>query len=260
LSQALQRKDQDIVNAITFFKSTVATLKKMREDGFDELMLDVTSFCEKNDIQMLNMEEVYVNPRNRRHHQKFSNHDYYKFSCFNMVLDMQIQEFGDRFSEESSELLICMTGLNPHDSFCDFDPSKLRKLIDFYPHDFSYGDRMNIIHELSVYPSHMQQDGRFATLKSVSELAKVLVETKMHLFFPLIYRLVKLALVLPVATTTVERCFSAMKLVKADLRNRIGDEFLNDCVICAVEREAFSKVTNESIIKRYFLKPRREQL
>ncbi|KAL4573046.1 hypothetical protein LXL04_019839 [Taraxacum kok-saghyz] len=104
---------------------------------------------------------------------------------------------------------------------------------------------MNIIHELSVYPSHMKQDGRFATLKIVSELAKVLVETKMHLFFPLIYRLVKLTLVLPVATATVERCFSAMKLVKMDLRNRIEDEILNDCVIFAVEREEFSKVTNE---------------
>jgi len=206
------------------------------------------------------MDEVYVNPRNRRQHQQMSNHDYYEFFCFNTVLDMQIVEFGDRFNEDSSQLLICMTGLNPRESFCDFDPSKLQKLIDFYPQDFSYNDRMNILHELSVYPSHMQQDERFANLKSISELAKKLVDTKMHLFFPLIYRLVKLTLVLPVATATVERCFSAMKLVKSDLRNRIADGFLNDCLICAVEREAFSKVTNECIIKRYVLVPRRDQV
>ncbi|XP_023759568.1 uncharacterized protein LOC111907990 [Lactuca sativa] len=95
----------------------------------------------------------------------------------------RLVEFVDRFSEVTSELLICMTGLNLHDSFCDFDPSKLRKLIDFYPHHFSYKDRMNILHELSVYPSHMQQDGRFATLKSISDLAKVMVETDTHLSF-----------------------------------------------------------------------------
>jgi len=98
-------------------------------------------------------------------------------------------------------------------------------------------------------------------LKSISDLAKVMVETDVHLSFPLIYRLVKLSLILPVATATVERCFSAMKLVKSVLRNRISDGFLNDCVICAIEREAFSKITNEEIIKRFLLMcPRRFQL
>ena len=78
-----------------------------------------------------------------------------------------------------------------------------------------------------------------------------MVETKKHLAFPLVYRLLKLALVLPVATATVERCFSAMKIVKSDLRNRIGDAFLNACVICAVEIEALAKVTNEDVINRF---------
>lgn len=32
--------------------------------------------------------------------------------------------------------------------------------------------------------------------------------------FPLVYMLVKLALILPVATATVERAFSAMNLIK----------------------------------------------
>ncbi|XP_042423292.1 zinc finger MYM-type protein 1-like [Zingiber officinale] len=38
----------------------------------------------------------------------------------------------------------------------------------------------------------------------------------------------ELALVLPVATASVERVFSAMKTVKTDLRNRMGDEWMND--------------------------------
>ena len=132
---------------------------------------------------------------------------------------------------------------------------------DFYPNDFSYSDRMNILNELSIYPNHMQQNERFVNIGSVSDLAKVMVETNMHEFFPLIYRLVKLTLILPVATATVERCFSAMKLVKSDLRNRISDGFLNDCLICAFDREEFSKVTNEDIIKHFYvINPRRFQL
>ncbi|KAL4577916.1 hypothetical protein LXL04_014031 [Taraxacum kok-saghyz] len=75
-----------------------------------------------------------------------------------------------------------------------------------------------------------------------------MVETRKHISYYLVYRLVKLALVLPVATATVERCFSAMKLVKSDLRNRIGDDFLNAALICAIEKKELSKVTNEAVM------------
>ncbi|KAL7596460.1 hypothetical protein Lser_V15G30861 [Lactuca serriola] len=47
----------------------------------------------------------------------------------------------------------------------------------------------------------------------------------------------KLALILPVATASVERCFSKMKLLKIDLRNKIANEFLNDALLCYVENE-----------------------
>ena len=68
-------------------------------------------------------------------------------------------------------------------------------------------------------------------------------------------------MVLPVATASVERCFSAMKLVKSDLHNRIADDFLNACVICAIEREALAQVTNEDVIARFQkMKTRRQQL
>ncbi|GJU53370.1 zinc finger MYM-type protein 1-like protein [Tanacetum coccineum] len=60
----------------------------------------------------------------------------------------------------------------------------------------------------------------------------------------------RLALILPVATASVERCFSAMKIVKSDLRNRIGENFLNSCVISAVEREALANVKDEDVMKR----------
>ena len=56
---------------------------------------------------------------------------------------------------------------------------------------------------------------------------------------------------MPVATASVERCFSAMKIVKSDLRNRIGEDFLNSCVICAVEKEALSNVKDEDVMNRF---------
>ncbi|KAJ9542607.1 hypothetical protein OSB04_029113 [Centaurea solstitialis] len=69
------------------------------------------------------------------------------------------------------------------------------------------------------------------------------------------------ALVFPVATATVERYFSAMKLVKLALRNRICDDFLNAFVICAVEKEILAKVTNQDVMTCFqMMKIRRNQL
>ncbi|KAL6521278.1 hypothetical protein OROGR_017847 [Orobanche gracilis] len=260
LSQTLQRKDQDILNAMSLVKSTKRQLQKFRVDGFSSLLKKISSFCEKHDIEMLNMEENYVNPKNRRQKTNITYQHYYEFDCFNTAVDMQIQEFGDRFSEVSSDLLICMAALNPHNSFHDFDPSKLLKMAEFYPEDFSCVERMTLEHELDIYIDNVQEDDTFANLKGISDLAKVMVETRKHLAFPLVYRLLKLALVLPVATATVERCFSAMKLVKSDLRNRISEDYLNGCVICTVEK-GLADVTNEDVMNRFQkMKFRREQL
>ena len=66
-------------------------------------MEKVFSFCAKYDIEMVNMEEDYVDPKRRRHKTNITHRHYYEYDCFNTVVDMQIQEFGDRFSEASSE-------------------------------------------------------------------------------------------------------------------------------------------------------------
>jgi hypothetical protein len=97
----------------------------------------------------------------------------------------------------------------------------------------------------------MRADERFADLNTISELARLMVGTKKHLGFPLIYRLLKLVLVLPVATASVERCFSAMKIVKTILRNRIGDGFMNDCIVCFVEQEFLATIPLDDVIIRF---------
>ena len=55
-------------------------------------------------------------------------------------------------------------------------------------------------------------------------LTQILVQTKKDIVYPLVYLFVKLALILPVATASVERVFSVMKIIKSLLRNCMGDE------------------------------------
>ena len=78
-----------------------------------------------------------------------------------------------------------------------------------------------------------------------------MVDTKNHICYPLVYRLLKLVLVLPVATATVERCFSAMRIVKTYLRNCLSDDALKYNLICYVEKDEMRKVTNDMVIDRF---------
>ena len=75
-----------------------------------------------------------------------------------------------------------------------------------------------------------------------------MVEVRFHITFHLLYLLIKLVFVLLVATATVERAFFTMNIIKADLRNKMGDDFLTDFLVCYVEK----MFLEELIIKELF--------
>ncbi|XP_024974839.1 uncharacterized protein LOC112512945 [Cynara cardunculus var. scolymus] len=207
----------------------------LRENGFDQVLEKCYSLCDKHKIVKLDMAEAYVNTRNSRKRMNITNQHYYNYDIFNTVLDIQIREFGDRFGEISTDLLQNMAALNPRNSFSQFNKSSLLKLSQMYPRYFEDKEMIILEHELDIYYNSVYNDVRQGNDYS----------------HPLVYRLLKLTLVLPVATATVERCFSAMKLVKTDLCNRIGDDLLNYALICAIENEALSNVKNEDVIDRF---------
>ncbi|XBI84352.1 hypothetical protein VPH35_092685 [Triticum aestivum] len=60
--------------------------------------------------------------------------------------------------------------------------------------------------------------------------------------------LLKLVLVLPVATAGVKRVFSSMNYIKNKLRSKMGQKYLNDCLVTFVERDFFFQVKDEDII------------
>jgi hypothetical protein len=72
---------------------------------------------------------------------------------------------------------------------------------------------------------------KFRKVKSLADLSIMIVKEKMQNRHAVVYKLLKLVLVLPVATASVERIFSAMNYVKNKLRNKMGDQYLNDCLV-----------------------------
>ncbi len=58
-----------------------------------------------------------------------------------------------------------------------------------------------------------------------------------------------LSLILPVATATIERTYSAMNIIKNRLHSRMGDQWMNDCVVTYVESDIFKTINDEEIMQ-----------
>ena len=56
LSKALQRKKQDIVNAMTLIQVSKKALQGLRDNGYDTIMNEVFRFCSEHKIDVPSME------------------------------------------------------------------------------------------------------------------------------------------------------------------------------------------------------------
>ena len=62
--------------------------------------------------------------------------------------------------------------------------------------------------------------------------------------FPLLSRLLKLIIVMPSTTATCERNFSGLSFIKNNLRNKLGDVFLDDLMLGFLEKDLVNKIIN----------------
>ncbi|XP_060170361.1 uncharacterized protein LOC132601280 [Lycium barbarum] len=221
-------------------------LQKMRESELESLMDDVYSFCGKHEILLPKMDDDY--PRSKRKRSGVSYLHHFHVEVFYAIIDLQLQELNNRFDVVTSDLLLGMASLNPVDSFANFDKNKIMKLAGYYKNDFGDNQLRDLSYQLDSFIG-------------IKDLAIVMAKTKLDQTWSLVYLLVKLTLILPIATASVERAFSSMKLIKNDLRNRIGEEFLNGCLVCKIEPKVFATISNDAIMNSFQrMKPRRVQL
>ncbi|KAL0553403.1 hypothetical protein IC582_007298 [Cucumis melo] len=137
-SQFLQRKDQDIANAMNLVNICKDKMQAMKESGWDSLLERVSYFCNSHDIEVLKMDAMFlVRGRKSRKSQPITNLHHHRVKVFYTVIDMQLQELNNRCTKSSTELLLCMTCLNLSNSFTAFGRQKLSRLAQFYLRDFS---------------------------------------------------------------------------------------------------------------------------
>ena len=179
--------------------------------------------------------------------RKVKNLQHYRVEIFTSILDRALQELNDRFDEMNIDFLLAVASLDPASSFYPYNKDRLLELACSYPEDFSSTDLLHLPSQLTRFIADMREDERFRKVESFVELSVMLVKTKKSLKHPIVYKLLKLVLVLPIATASVERAFSAMDLVKNKLTNIVGEQLLNDCLVTFIEREVFMQVKDEEL-------------
>ena len=124
------------------------------------------------------------------------------------------------------------------------------RLAEIYAEDFDIGDLTVLPNQLRQFINRARRPLDFLGCTELTKVAEIIVKNNMHTSYKLVYHLIELTLILPVATTSVERIFSAMSIIEIDLRNKMGDEWLNDLMICYNE-EIFRQIGNENIKKQF---------
>ncbi|XP_074586942.1 uncharacterized protein LOC141842851 [Curcuma longa] len=94
LSLVLQQKDQNIVQAISLIESVKDQYQIFREEGWSTIMDKVNTFCELNEIPVLDMNDnCLIGGRSRRRKQIITNLHYYRVEIFYQVLFLKILHY-----------------------------------------------------------------------------------------------------------------------------------------------------------------------
>jgi hypothetical protein len=118
---------------MSLLKTSKEQFKMMRENDWDSLLEEVSSFYIKHDIDILNMDDEYkLRGHSRRKSQGITNLHHFHYELFNNIIDMQLNELDDRFTKTSTKLLLCVACLNPSDFFSAFKKEKLIRLAFFF--------------------------------------------------------------------------------------------------------------------------------
>ncbi|TYH19738.1 hypothetical protein ES288_A05G376200v1, partial [Gossypium darwinii] len=98
--------------------------QKLREDGWDNLLEVVKAFCEKHNIEVLNMDSPYVVKHGHHQHDGFNMEPHYRVEIFNAAIDSQLFELNSRFNERKINLLTLSSALDLKDAYKSFNTER----------------------------------------------------------------------------------------------------------------------------------------
>ncbi|XP_057755436.1 uncharacterized protein LOC130974584 [Arachis stenosperma] len=127
LCQALQRKNQDILNALTLVSTTKTLIQRIRESSWEAFIKEVILFCEKHEVEVPDMNALHIPRRGRTRKivDQISVEHHYRVNLFLAVINTQLQEINGRFNDNMVELLTLSSTLDPRENYKLFSVNKV---------------------------------------------------------------------------------------------------------------------------------------
>lgn len=115
LCKSLQEQSQEIINDMNLVSSTKGRLEKLREGGWVDFFATVVSFCDTYKINAPDFSARHMEGTGHKSQQQncVTIEHYYRVEIFNAVIDFQLMELNSRFNEQTRELLILSSALDP---------------------------------------------------------------------------------------------------------------------------------------------------
>ncbi|OQU92557.1 hypothetical protein SORBI_3001G365266 [Sorghum bicolor] len=249
LSLALDRNDLDAEKFMILLKESKRQLLALRDEGWPSFLMEVDLLCTESDMPMPDMGEQYAHHRWSDDESPTStNLEHYHIHVFVKVINDQLRELDKRFSKESSELVCLASCLNPRNLFQAFDKDKLIKFARFYPSEFPDTSIAALDLQLQVFITDVRSDARFHEMVRLSDLSVKMVGTGKNNMYPLVYLLLKLALILPGTAAIAKTASSTMKFIDSTMMKEPCNQWTSDCLLVFLEHDIFESITNDDVI------------
>jgi hypothetical protein len=221
----------DIVDHITLLRD---------EQHFKMIYEDSVALCSRNNITVENdvhvrVERIRKIPTRFRdffvdsticNRKKDTSEASYRINLYYPLIDALLLEIRDRFAPATSTILRNLSVLHPQNNHF-LDGNKIKNLaVELNLDSTCTVNENNVL--LHMFTSDRKPEDIIDLFHQIRPLKHA---------FPNMFNLVTIAITMPVSSTTCERTFSRLKLIKTFARNKMGDGRLSDMAILAIERE-----------------------
>ncbi|KAL7147647.1 hypothetical protein ABFS83_06G121200 [Erythranthe nasuta] len=193
-----------ILSMIKLFLSVVDVLEYSANHVLG-ITNDLSQALQKKDQDFANA--MKLSGRVSQRGTQITNLNHYQIEVLYIVIDLQLSELNDRFYNTNTELLSLISYFDPSNSFSTFDINSLVKLTGFYPNEFDDCGLIVLENQLENFIRYVRSDQDFSNMVGASRLAEKLVAKRKNITYPSVYLLLKLSLILPVATASVAGYF-----------------------------------------------------
>ena len=264
LTESLQAKDFNIVDAMQVLKGTITSLEDIRKDDAsiaNQIQASIEILSSKGVDAHGEFSRLH-RPR-RGPHRLDENADtaadismvaFYEKE-FKAVLDTLIQQYKENMKvclKKVYASIVLQPPLSPNHNDAD-----LKELLGLFPKQAP--DQAAFAAEFEVFVNVVNiTEGNTETGATIVSLADAAAEAekRKHLF-PLTNRIYRLALTAPVTVATNERTFSKLKIVKTALRNSTRDDRLFNLILLNCEKDITDTIDLDCLVDKWSTKTKR---